>query len=539
MSKKLLQVAVATAMGTAAGAAMAFNPTLNPPAYTIYMAGSTAATNTWREFTIQTVCDTSGTYPIDVFRRSGSNGFGNDWAVACHINTATGAAGKDVLILKRDNGGSGYGVTPVTNAVAADVMKIEVGTGKNCDDSLNPPTTQTTSGGTSYTQHVCGAANVSGMIPDIGFSDVEPGMFRGINNPGGGLPDYNSNNVVGSPTIKPIGALVFGVPVTLKLRNALQAVQFPHSSVCHPTNVDYNTDPDGSGPLPKNSESQACMPTLSNTEMRSLYTGVVGKWDSFMVIDPSNPTGPMIKLASHPDVAGFLPADTKVEICRRVPGSGTQTQNSAIFLNAPCDPNSLPPASGSNTLSGPIVALNSGSGDVEKCLDDFNNGTNNSTQNSSLTTRWGIGLQSTEFNAGLGKDYRFVKVDGYAPTIQSVAAGHYYDYAELTEQWRTDINTMYNASSTADKNDTLTIANYIATNAHTPAVLAHLNLGYVHPFGQGGWLAIPSSTQSPSNPFSISNPVNSSTRAPLGRTPNTCQMPVSVKANSVQVDSSF
>lgn len=538
MNKKLLQVAVATALGTVAGTAMAFNPTATPPDYTVYMAGSTAATTTVREFITQSVCDT--TQAIDVYRRSAASGFGNDWAVACKVNSATtGASAKNVLFIKRDAGGSGWGVTPVTNATVAPVMSVVVGSGQNCDDTANPPTTQTTSGGTSYTQHICGAANAN-LIPDAGFSDVEPDKFAGIN-AAAGLPDFNAATAL--PFVsKPIAALVFGVPVSLNLRTALQTVQFDKAtSHCNPLYDNNGSDPTHSE-YNANKETQACMPNLSSTEIRTMYTGGFGKWDSFMVKNPANPNGALIKLASHPDVVAqaLAPADTKIEICRRTPGSGTQATAGIVFLNSPCDPNAYAMLSEpGNTFAGPVVANNSGSGDVERCLDDFNNGTNNSGKNATLTKRWAIGLQSTEFNAGLGFNYRFVKIDGYAPTIESVAAGHYYDYSEPTMQWRTDITTLYNASATADKNDTLTILNYIASSATTPTVLANLNAAYVHSFGHGGWLAIPGSSFSPSNPFTASNPVNSSTRAPFGRSPNTCQPPVSVKANAVQVDSSF
>jgi hypothetical protein len=46
----------------------------------------------------------------------------------------------------------------------------------------------------------------------------------------------------------------------------------------------------------------------------------------------------------------------------------------------------------------------------------------------------------------------------------------------------------------------------------------------VTPKSTGGFL--------PSNPFSISNPVNSSTRAPFGKAPNTCHFPTVIKATT-------
>lgn len=521
MKRRLIQAAVGVALAASAGAAMAFNPTTTPPDYTVFISGSSAVSPTVLSFTIDTVCDHS--QDVSVFRTSTGNGFGNDWGVACRVNTATTgvSAARNVLFLKRDAGGSGYGVTPVTNSVALAVIDTSTGTGSNCP---NPSTAQTTANGTSYNQYVCGSGTVS-LIPDAGFSDVEPDKFRGFNAPAG-LPDFNPATAE-AYTARPVAALVGGIPVNTNLRNALQAVQFPSSSACNPANAGYGA----------NAETQACMPSLTPAEIRTLFVGGLKNWGSFLVTDPSNPTGPKIPLANHPAVValGTAPADQKVQICRRTPGSGTQASFGMVFLNAPCDPNAQPPlASPGNAFTGPVVAENAGGTDLGRCLDDFNNGTNNSGQNSSLTHRWAIGLQFTTENVDLSKDYRYVKIDGIAPTIQNVAAGDYPYYAEESFQWRTDITTLTNASTTSDKNDTETLMNYIATTAVTPTALAAINTSYIHTWGQGGWLAIPG-TFTPSNPFDINNPVNTSTRAPFNHGPNTCQLPITIEP--VQVDS--
>ncbi len=541
MMKRMIQTGVALALGTAASSALAFNPSVTAPDYQTVFSGATAASNSARVWIIDRVCDT--TQPVDVFRRWTGSSFGNDWAVACKTKThqdkdgdgivdaGETVASKNVLFRKRDTGGSGWGVTPVTHpmnvapGVAAtngvdpvnpggaatgfkvDIMTVTAGAGFNCDTTANPPAALVTGAGTNYSEYKCGTANEQ-KVPDAGFSDIEPNKFFGINTPSG-LPEYAASTGVSTNTF---GALVFGTPVSLDLRNALQAVQG----------------------LTVGSETQANMPSLSSTEIRSLFTGGIPNWNNLMVTNPADVNGPKISLAAHPDVValGTVPADKKVQICRRVPGSGTQAQFNTIFLNWPCDTSVKTPSSAPGSLAlGPVVAENSGSSDVSRCLDDFNDGSNASGKNAALTKRWAIGINSTENNVDNSFSYRFIKIDGGAPTIQAVHAGDYQDYAEQSFQYRTSADRLLNASLASDKTDTLTILAHMAAQGNTPNDTASVNTNYVHTWGQGGWLVTPKSTGgfTPSNPFSISNPVNSSTRAPFGFAPNTCHLPTTIK----------
>jgi hypothetical protein len=546
MKNRYIKTAVAVALSATAGSALAFNPSVTPPDYQIVFSGATASSNSVRDWIIDRVCDPGQS--IDVFRRWTGTSYGNDWAVACKPSTwldvngngiqdaGETVASKNVLFRKRDTGGSGWGVTPVTHpmnvapGVAAtsssplnpggaatgylvDIMTVTAGAGSsfNCDTTVNPAATKTTGVGTSFTEYKCGSANEQ-KVPDAGFSDIEPTKFFGINTPAG-LPEYAVSTGV---SINTFGALVFGIPVTLDLRNALQAVQGKTVGA----------------------EDVANMPSLSSTEIRSLLNGGIPNWNNIMVTDPANPAGAKIPLANHPAVIalGTVPADKKVQICRRVPGSGTQAQANAIWLNWPCDKNvALPASEPGNPVVGPVVANNSGSSDVSRCLDDFNQGTNTSGKNSSLVKRWAIGINSTENNVNNSFHYRFIKVDGAPPTIQAVHAGDYYDYAEQSFQYRTNADRLLNASLAADKTDTLTILSYMAAQGNTPNDTAIINTNYVFTWGQGGWLVTPKSSGgfTPSNPFDINNPVNSSTRAPFGKVPNTCQFPTVIKTVTV------
>lgn len=563
MTKHVLKNAVAVALCTAAGSASAFVPGSDPNAYPLALAGyyevvfsgATAASNSVRNWVIDRVCNT--TDPVDVYRRFTAGSYGNDWAVACVVRTHQDTDGdgnvdagetvtaKNVLFRKRDTGGSGWGVTPVTHPMnvalgtpatngvdlvnpggtatgfKVDIMSVTTGAGAgfNCDTTANPPVVLATGAGRSYNEYKCGGTVVQ-RVPDSGVSDIEPSKFFGINTPAG-LPAYAASGAVSTFTF---GALVFGTPVSLDLRNALQAVQFPNTSVCHPANAGYAA----------NGETEACMPSLTTTEIRSLFTGGIPTWNNFMVTNPAAPAGAKISMRLHPDVAalGTVPADQKVQICRRVNGSGTQAQFNAIFLNWPCDTGvTLPAVAPGSLLTGPVVAENSGSSDVSRCLDDFNDGSNASTKNAGLVKRWAIGINSTENNANNAFSYRFVKINGSAPTIQAVHAGDYEDYAEQSMQYRTNTTTLLNNNLAADKTDTLTILAHMAAQGNTPNDTAIINTNYIFTWGQGGWLVTPKSTGgfNPSNPFSIGNPVNSSTRAPFGKAPNTCHFPTVIK----------
>lgn len=525
MKRKLMQIAIGMSLALSASAAMAFNPIATTgavtPAYQVFISGSSAVSSTVKNFIIDNVCahdstqDPAGIY---TFART------DDWAVACYVNNATtGAVSQPVLFIKRDAGGSGYGVTPVTNAVPIAALEVSAA---NCTGSAAPKTTQTQTN-TPYNEYSCSSGSVT-LTPDAGFSDVEPDKFKGFNAPSG-LPDFDPSKALAF-TAQPVAALVGGVPVSLNLRNALQAVQFPSSSVCNPSNSGYAA----------NAETRACMPSLTGTEIRSIFTGSLGSWDKFTV---TNASGAQVAMTSITGTNAASLSDHIIEICRRTPGSGTQASFGMVFLNAPCDPNAAPPIDYPGNppfLGGPVVADNSGSGDLVNCLSDYNDGTNVSGQNAGGTggaaqTRWAIGLNFTTggHNEKHAKNWRFIKVNGKAPTLQNVVAGDYEYYAEESFQWRTDIATLTNSTSTADKDDTIKMLQYIASTAVSPTALGNLNKAYVYPWGDGGWLAIPSATYAPRNPFDPAYPVNTSTRSPFGQGPNTCQLPVNVTTEEV------
>ncbi|NOZ36893.1 MAG: hypothetical protein GXP11_02280, partial [Gammaproteobacteria bacterium] len=347
--------------------------------------------------------------------------------------------------------------------------------------------------------------NLIQVVSDAGVSDVNPEMFVGVNTPAGNS-SVNAADVANKMVVKAAAALVFGVPVTTSLRDALQEAQFPGNATC--TTYDATiTDP-----LLQPRESEVCMPSLSKRQVASLISGKIRNWSAFKVNGVS---------LTDPSVVSSLPASTKVTYCRRVNGSGTQAQMNAKFLNYPCTAGALSPAaSPGNPFTGPVVRENSGSGDMSACLNDFNNGANNSGQNAGLTTAWALGVQSTEKNAKLGDDFRFIKIDGIAPTLENAANGKYDDWVEQTFQWRIPA---FNGPA----GDMLTILETIASQASEPGTIATvLNIKFKHTWGQAGYMAVSTNFAPTANGvLDVNAPVIPYTHAPQGKLDN-CVVPV-------------
>lgn len=383
-----------------------------------------------------------------------------------------------VLFHKRSAGGSAQGVNPVIDEQAIDAMVIN---NNNCTN---------VAAGSYQCTVVKADGDLIEVISDAGVSDVNPEMFVGENTPSGSAP-VDAAVVAAKMQVKGAAALVFGVPVTTTLRNALQEAEFGVGDAC--VGVD----------------TEACMPNLSTNQVASIASGNVKNWNQFYVGGT-----PLTSVVSA------VPSDTKVNVCRRTNGSGTQAQMNAKFLHYPCTAGALAPADTGNFFLGPKIHLNSGSGDVTLCLNDLNNGTNDSGLNPALATAWAVGVQSTEKNANLADDFRFVKIDGSAPTLENAAAGRYMDVVEQTFQWRI-------AGANPLTGDKLAIVDTIAENASRPDILANeLNTKFNHPWGQAGYLALTTNGFTTSLPFDATNPVTPYTHAPSGAPLDNCRVPV-------------
>jgi hypothetical protein len=161
-----------------------------------------------------------------------------------------------------------------------------------------------------------------------------------------------------------------------------------------------------------------------------------------------------------------------------------------------------------------------GTGDVRECLDahaQFN--------------RWAVGILSTESVGNNGnRKFRFVKVDGAAPTLLNAYIGRWPHVTEQSMQWRRSFDA--SLSTTPEG----AVLSFVATNLGLPRVIAALNTGFVHPWGQGGYLAPAKGGFDPPVPPVTAdalrlNPVGGLTRS-LGRL-NDCGEPLVLRRSQL------
>lgn len=402
-------------------------------------------------------------------------------------------AGQKVAIHKTSIGGSGNGLQPVANQVARNFIDMNAIKSGNitCTNTTVVPTEIVGSSynGTQvvfadYTEHTgCGSTSgTRAAVPDAGISDVEPELL------GGSAAEISRLNVQSQ------NAVIFGVPVTEAFRNTLQEAQG----------------------LTVGSEDEANMPSMSKAQLSSIFSGGITDWNQLV---SGNGTG-------LPDAVSTPPSDSQVYVCRRVPTSGTQAAFETYMLHQRCMAGVPSFISGND---GGIVGAGtanegSGSGDMIACLNNHDG-----------ANRWAVGMLSTEkmeVNStpavNDGNVWRFIKINGYAPTLLNVANGKYDFFVEQSIQWR-------NASSgNALGGLALALMQDFASEVGSPSIIRALNNGFRHSWGDGGVVALITNGHVPTQPSPGApltdvavrlNPVLVSTHSPLGY-PNSCQPPV-------------
>ncbi|MFK5950123.1 MAG: hypothetical protein QM500_15270 [Methylococcales bacterium] len=481
-------------------------PIINPADTNIvYLSGASAARKFMEElFTnngvapAEAICDS--TKPIWKYKDS-INGKKQN-AYLCELSAAnlalSGLAKPNLLIYKRSEGGSAQGVSPIiADAKGLATSAIEFLKINNTACTLGAaPVAGTSLGSITCAYDLADATKFDVVTPDFGVSDVDPGQFRGVNTPAGFDPV--SSDDVALLNVQGTAASVFGIPVTTSLRNALQEAEI------------------ASGDVPATcvigDETEACMPTLSKAQIASIYTGKINNWNQLMIGG-----SPLFSGATTPA------ASPRVHICRRVQGSGTQAQHGIKFLNSPCSPVATNPAKDTGAPEFfPITQVHelSASGDVTDCLNELEAGVDvaaNGFNNIYPGQRWAVGIQALEKNANLADDFRFIKVDGVAPTLANVVNGKYYDWVELTFQY---------SNTHAWATDVQAIADAVIASAGNPVVLAALNTKFNHSFGQSGLMAVPTIYPVAANAtLDLAAPVNPYTHATAAAGVDNCRVP--------------
>jgi hypothetical protein len=414
----------------------------------------------------------------------------------------------------------------------------------------------------------------------IGTSDIEPEKFIPnfpLNVP---VSDFNLDGVRGGTgdvlpstfnatgmKIEGLGQLTFNTPVNVRMYLDLQAAQFPTghplNSTCHPNGANYGNvttavyqdgsalEPDTGMPKSggildprNNANSEDCMPNLQASEIRSIMmnNGAIRK-RADMQYETSYGGGSFAEVST---IVTRTLTQADIQICRRVNGSGTQAQANAMITGYPCDPtfdisiDTLFPQSRTGLAT--FVTENESSGDVEKCLNDFNNGANATGDNASARRRWAIGVQSLEKNppgaTSYTNDYRFIKIDGFAPSLVNVHAGDYFDVGRQTLQY----------TQAGALQETIDGFNALVPKLSDPQALAGLNKTHAFCTTQNpldttkkcaGWLAAPKAddvatvySEAPTSELDLTAPVGWFQRVSDTGLPNTCALPSAFKKSS-------
>ncbi|MDF9392098.1 MULTISPECIES: hypothetical protein [Methylococcus] len=476
-------------------------PALQPaesPDITIRIAGSTIQDNNFKKV-LDKLCKPA---TLDVYKDADATGKGTYWkAFFCQIDSSQvpGLNFKDpkVLLLKRNRSGAITGIYPLLEPEKTiNFMGI--------NNSPRGEAQCTPSGSQSWTCRTDRPGDVFKALPDMGVSDIDPQIFRDINF-NAKIDDTSFNPptpaaVAATLTVKNAGAVLQNTPVSKNLRDALQEAQVAQGKLDAQCLTDATLR-----------ETESCMPSLSKGFLTSLFAGHIGKWSDVKVeFTASGSSGPTSRPLTDFNSGSF--STPLVHICRRNKGASTQAAINAYFLNNPCAATGSVPVEVSNPVSGPVVIAPTQVTMEEYCLADFNDGTNNGTYNPNSVKAWAVGMLTTERNGDLALGYRYIKIDGAAPTVEEVAAGHYQYFSEAAYVWR--------RNAPAPTGDTLTLIQKLATDATTPSMFGQLNTAITQPWGKGSFIAVSAQGYPVTHPFDPNSPVTAYTHAPAGSLDN-------------------
>jgi hypothetical protein len=435
----------------------------------LFVAGSSAQDNSLQRL-FRLLCAPDS---LDVYRAGG----GDVRLFFCRTRTGAGAvpgiaADQKVAFHKSSVSGSGSGVGPLIQRTPVEFLNVaEIRA--HFDERCAPErrTAHPADGAlTAYTEYECANPVPDREVPDAGISDVEPRFF---------LNAYHlAADAIGVLSVHNANAFIFGIPVNLRLRNALQAARFAADDPCHPANPHYlESVPGGQGARVPRGESEQCMPSLSRAQLAGIFSGRLTAWSQIV-----NPQGIALaakgarngQVAAPPGVQA--PSDDRVYVCRRVDTSGTQAAYEMFFLNGRCAEGVRPfVASGTNVFLGSV------SGDVKSCLTQLDQ-----------RNVWAVGILSTDSVESLKSDrWRFIKMDGVAPTLLNTFNGRWPFFVEQSYQWRGE------HSEQPLQGPKLALMAKIGMQLGEPATIRDLDRGFRHAWGSAGVVALSDSGSTP------------------------------------------
>lgn len=447
---KLRSIALAAAAVVACAPAFAVPAVSVDGASTvrIYLSGATALRAVVAGIVLNDICGGSAANASTTLYNVAESGSGftfngNFWGITCNVTAAGGAlvglaANTPIAVFKSDAGGSAQGVFPVFF--------------QDQRPFVQPVPLAGCTVTTTVDRVYSGCPGTRIQAPNVGISDVEPGLFKGPNVPKDPLdadddlypPDGLTAQQQTLLQITPVVQTIFGVAVNNRLyddmfaKQGLAAKFSSAGALCTTASTDEN-----------------CIPSIGYAEARSLFAGNEANW----------------RLVSN----NAALVDSQVNVCRRVDGSGTQASANLHLMGYPCNGNSVPPAdwtasssaapeemssSASTTASGVSIANylianmgggagtgpmptgtsfifeGPGTGDVVSCLNRANN-----------AQGYAIGHVSKE-NAPGSNLWKHVRLEGANPLRDNAKQGRYDYTVESTVQY---LKTAYNALTASQR----------------------------------------------------------------------------------------
>ena len=431
---KLKALAVACAMACAAQA-YAVTPSTTPDVQ-LFLSGSSALQNAIGQIhldmcqtnTIDEMWDGTAAAPSGSNYRAYFCTFKSTATTTSGITIPASLQGKNVLLYNTAAGGSIKGINPIANALPVTRLDITtcVVTSPAKSDAI-----------TGQTQVYACPGTVTTAVPDAGVSDTEPALFTGM-------------NLAYPASISPVSARVPAAGnaalTATQLKNLTQttALGQPMGIV---TTSNINATP---GAL-----------SLSKAQISSLMSGNTLTWTTVLGTTlPSTTIGTGTTAVTYPAV-------DSVVVCRRQPGSGTQSAINAAIFGFPCSSSYTSPADDSFTSAtlgstipaaagSYIVIENSSSGAVLTCLDNVQAGTMANAvgkqaidvtsgalvalgaPNSVVLPVGGIGIGVLGFDKvpGASDTVNQVAINGVAPTLANAVTGAFDIMVENSFQIR-------------------------------------------------------------------------------------------------------
>ena len=402
--------------------------------------------------------------------------------------------GKKVF-LRKSSGDSGEGVVVGGGALTinflANPLVVSTTTANNVSNYTCAAATSSAASAPLGTiqQWSCTAGTTTTTTGPAGFADVEFNLLNSLITPK--LTSAQLNNL----TSAQIAANVWGIAVSKNLYTALQNME---GIVASGAALD----------------SEANMPSLDKELLNSLFTGINSDWSGLTSL-----TGTAIAAPSS--------GDSGVYLARRPDSSGTQASIGVTILNFPCAgtaaamlTDSSGGVCGTATPGSTSVTVNQGTGNLLSCLGTLN-----------TAGKYGVGFAgtnnrpvSTSGTVTTDAGWRYVKVNGVAPTLFNASTGRYDLVTEAVLAYQ-------KTGAGLPTGNAKLLLDEMGVQLGQPTVLAAVNGGnatqnYAGTTWFGGVLTPGSNTNfSPTFPLTISgvsaNPVMAATRSFGG--PNSCQ----------------